>query len=120
MAARIHNRQALNNYLQEVCKNTRQLTWEISREGPDHWPTWLAIANLDGVEWGRGQGTRSSGAAMEAAAKRVLNALGVVRQTVKNSFHQRCQGTNPRLLYGVACFAIVIKNQEKHSGCATR
>ncbi|KAF9245723.1 hypothetical protein BU15DRAFT_40520, partial [Melanogaster broomeanus] len=71
-------RQALNNYLQEVCKNTRRLTWEISQEGPNHRPTWLAIAYLDGVEWGRGQGP-SRGAAMEAAAGCVLNALGVGR-----------------------------------------
>ncbi|KAF9243179.1 hypothetical protein BU15DRAFT_72371 [Melanogaster broomeanus] len=56
MAERVHNRQALNNYLQEVRRNTTRLTWEKNPEGPDHRPTWLAIAYLDGIEWGRGQG----------------------------------------------------------------
>ncbi|KAF9225381.1 hypothetical protein BS17DRAFT_778523 [Gyrodon lividus] len=71
-----HNRQGLNNHLQAVWRNTRRLTWEKSHDGPGHRPTWLAIAYLDGIEWGRGEGP-SCGAATEAAAANVLNALGV-------------------------------------------
>ncbi|KAF9237147.1 kinase-like domain-containing protein [Melanogaster broomeanus] len=73
-----HNRIVLNNYLQEVCRDTQRLTWDVSGKGPGHMVTWLGIAYLDGVEWGRGQGP-SRGAAMEAAAERVLNKLGVGR-----------------------------------------
>ncbi|KAF8559974.1 hypothetical protein OG21DRAFT_1401134 [Imleria badia] len=75
------HRQTLNNYLQRTHRGDprRYLTWETSREGSDHRPTWHAIAYLQGVEWGRGNGL-SRGLAMEAAAKIVLIALGVLSQ----------------------------------------
>ncbi|KAH0837967.1 hypothetical protein J3R83DRAFT_6204 [Lanmaoa asiatica] len=74
-------RQILNNYLQEVYRDDprRRLTWETSYEGPDNRPTWQAIAYLNKVEWGRGKGP-SRGAAMEAAAERVLIELKLQSQ----------------------------------------
>ncbi|KAF8140652.1 hypothetical protein EV363DRAFT_1251392 [Boletus edulis] len=80
MAQTMDYRQILNNYLQEVYRDdpSRHLTWEMSHEGPNNRPTWHAIAYLDEIEWGRGDGP-SRGAAREAAAKEVLIAKRILR-----------------------------------------
>ncbi|KIJ66361.1 hypothetical protein HYDPIDRAFT_109372, partial [Hydnomerulius pinastri MD-312] len=69
-----HRRQALNNYLQRVYGHTRHLTWGTGSQGPHHQPTWLAIAYIAEIEYGRGTGL-SIGDAKEAAAGMALSAL---------------------------------------------
>lgn len=78
MAETQHYRQALNNYLQQKYGNTNMQEWLMSSTGPQHSPTWTAIMNLNGLEWGRGQGG-SIGSAKEDAARAALQQLGLLR-----------------------------------------
>jgi len=64
---------ALNNWLQANMTHNA-LTWEAQQSGLRHAPTWVAVAKIKGVEYGRGSGA-SQGAAKEAAAYQALAAL---------------------------------------------
>ncbi|KAI0931628.1 hypothetical protein AcW2_000474 [Taiwanofungus camphoratus] len=48
-------RMQLNNYVQSL-KSPGAISWDTSRTGPKHAPTWEAIVYINDIEWGRGAG----------------------------------------------------------------
>ncbi|KAI0915642.1 hypothetical protein AcW1_003808 [Taiwanofungus camphoratus] len=73
MSESFHWRMQLNNYLQSN-GGARLLTWEVYQSGPQHQPSWTAIAYIRGVEYGRSSGS-SQNAVKEEAARQTLAAL---------------------------------------------
>ncbi|KAG1774014.1 hypothetical protein EV702DRAFT_1127795 [Suillus placidus] len=70
------NRMGLNNLLQQRYGTSAatHLRWEGVRNGPDHDPTWIFVAYIDDIEYGRGSGS-DKGTAKEAAAGVALMQL---------------------------------------------
>jgi hypothetical protein len=38
------HRVQLNNYVQQMYKNSTSLSWDIQQQGPEHQPSWEAVA----------------------------------------------------------------------------
>ncbi|KAI0785300.1 hypothetical protein BC629DRAFT_1440418 [Irpex lacteus] len=70
-----HSRLQLNNLLQRSY-GTGALQWQCYQTGPQHISPWIAIAYINGVEYGRGQG-HTQGAAKEQAAAAAYNGFHI-------------------------------------------
>ncbi|KAG1757056.1 hypothetical protein EDB19DRAFT_1655539 [Suillus lakei] len=72
----VENRMGLNNLLQQRfgASAATHLRWESVRNGTDNKPTWIFIAYVDDIEYGRGSGS-DKGTAKEVAAGAALRQL---------------------------------------------
>ncbi|KIM76683.1 hypothetical protein PILCRDRAFT_826077 [Piloderma croceum F 1598] len=70
------HRVQLNNYVQQMYKNSTSLSWDIQQQGPEHQPSWEAVAYINHVEYGRGTASRKDLASEEAARQALVNLRG--------------------------------------------
>ncbi|KAH7930692.1 hypothetical protein BV22DRAFT_47398 [Leucogyrophana mollusca] len=74
----------LNNYLQATSnRKPSPLRWQITHIGPQYNPLWTAVAYIDSIERGRGNGNTKS-AAMNMAAEKVLQTGLLANSSLPN------------------------------------